>query len=303
MTDVLKPEASAATEAADPAGPTETRLGIRKTYKLYVGGAFPRTESGRYDPLTLADGEVVNVSRASRKDVREAVVKARAAQGGWAHRSAYNRAQILYRIAEMLEGRRRQFEEELASIEPESDARAEVSATIDAIVYWAGWCDKFQQTFSAVNPVASSHFNFSVLEPTGVVTVVAPQRAGLFGLVQSATPAVVTGNSVLALASAESPLSAITLGEVLESSDVPPGVFNFLTGRRDELLAPLASHRDVNAIVYCGNDVEEIRVVQTEATANLKRVALRSDPLPGTFDPYWMLDTCEVKTTWHPIGT
>lgn len=303
MTDVLKPETSDVAERADAPKGAGARLGVRKTYKLYVGGAFPRTESGRYDPLTLANGEVVNVSRASRKDVREAVVQARAAQSGWARRSAYNRAQILYRIAEMLEGRRTQFESELIALQPEADAHSEVSAAIDAFVYWAGWCDKFQQTFSSVNPVASSHFNFSILEPTGVVTVIAPTQAGLLGLVQSIVPAVVTGNTVIALASPASPLCAITLGEVLESSDVPPGVFNFLTGRREELLAPLASHRDVNAIVYCGSDPGEAEIVQTEATSNLKRVALRPDPLPESYDPYWMLDTCEVKTTWHPIGT
>ncbi len=281
------------------------RLGVRKTYKLYVGGQFPRTESGRYIPVELESGEVVNVSRASRKDVREAVVAARGAQGGWAARSAYNRAQILYRIAEMLEGRGAQFEAELASTGQATGDRAqqEVRAAVDALVYWAGWADKVQQVFSAVNPVQSSHFNFSMLEPTGVVAAVAPRMAPLLGLVQTAIPAMVTGNTVVVLASEELPHPAISFAEVVATSDVPGGVLNVLTGHREELLPGMASHRDVNAIVYCGDVASERETAQREATSNLKRVVLRSDPLPTTHDPYWMLDTCEVKTTWHPVGT
>ena len=223
MTDLLDPQNDQNVDSEE-SGTGTGRLGVPKTYKLFVGGKFPRTESGRYIARELSSGAVVNVSRASRKDVREAVVAARGAQEAWAARTAYNRSQILYRIAEMLEGRRAQFEAEIgATATPASNESpsAEVDQAIDALVYWAGWADKVQQVFSAVNPVASSHFNFSMIEATGVVTIVAPHSEGLLGLVQAIAPAIVTGNTVVVLASEEHPLSAISLGEVLVSSDVP----------------------------------------------------------------------------------
>ncbi len=301
-------DASVTTNAtAEGAEPDAGRLPVLKTYKLYIGGKFPRSESGRHDPLESHDGTAVaNVCRASRKDFREAVVAARAAQPGWASATAYNRAQVLYRVAEMLEGRRAQFqaELELQGQDPKS-AATEVERSIDRLIYYAGWADKVQQVFSSVNPVASSHFNFSMLEATGVVSIVAPEDSGLVGLVSVIAPALVPGNTCVVLASSRFPLTAITLGEVLHSSDVPGGVVNLLTGRRDELLGQFASHLDVNAIVYCGDDRNERRTVDQESVHNLKRVVAR--PVKDwrrseDEGPYPILDLCEVKTTWHPIG-
>lgn len=284
------------------------RLRVLKTYKLYIGGAFPRTESGRYDRLLDQRGRhLANVCRASRKDFRDAVRAARAAQPGWAARSAYNRGQILYRVGEVLEGRREQLAAELVQQGTSSRAAArEVEAAIDRWVYYAGWADKLQQVFSAVNPVASSHFNFSIVEPTGVVSLVAPAESGLLGLVSTLAPIVVAGNSAVALAASRYPLSAITLAEALEVSDLPAGVVNLLTGRRAELLPHFASHLDVNAIVYCGDSAGEIEAIETEAVHNLKRVVVRRGRDWGSeeaADPYQILDTLEVKTTWHPIGS
>ena len=290
-----------------PAAPTG-RLAVLKTYKLYVGGAFPRTESGRFDQVMGADGEVIaNYCRSSRKDFREAVVTARAAFPGWAARSAFNRSQILYRIAEMLEGRRSQFETELTALGATQDeAAAEVEAAVDRLVYYAGWCDKYQQIFSSVNPVSSSHFNFSILEPTGVVGIYAPDECPLLGLVSVLAPAVAGGNTVVLLASESRPLPAITFAEVAHSSDVPGGVMNILTGRRAELLEFFASHLDVNAFVYCGNDDEAISKAERLAAANVKRLAVdrRGDWFSNDAQsPYRISDLQEVKTTWHPIGT
>ena len=304
---VEEPESDDRTTGASPDPRPPSRLTVLKTYKLYVDGKFPRTESGRYDKLEGLDGRALaNVSRGSRKDFREAVVAARAAQPGWAARSAYNRGQILYRIAEMLEGRSAQFIEELAGQGLERQAaEEEVAAAVDRLVYYAGWADKVQQLFSSVNPVSSSHFNFSLLEPTGVVSIVAPEESGLLGLVSVVAPVVTAGNTTVTLASSRFPLTAITFGEVLHSSDVPGGVANLLTGRRDELLPFFASHLDVNAIVYCGDDPEQRRQVQEEAVHNVKRVVLRPEggwERNDAQSPYQVLDTCEVKTTWHPVG-
>jgi len=281
---------------------------VLKTYKLYIGGKFPRTESGRYERLTDATGATLaNVCRASRKDFRDAVVAARAAQPGWAGASAYNRGQVIYRAAEMLEGRRAQFVSELALEGVQgAAAEAEVSASVDRLIHYAGWCDKVQQVFSAVNPVASSHFNFSILEPTGVVTALAPRSPGLLGLVSVLAPILVPGNSAVIVASAGHPLTAITLAEVLHSSDVPSGVVNLLTGRRDELLPHMASHLDVNALVLCDGDATERELTQREAVHNVKRVVLRDGvdwSSDEAQDPYAILETCEIKTTWHPIGS
>ena len=230
-----------------------TRVPVAKTYKIYVGGKFPRTESGRYFALQDRKGNVVaNVCRGSRKDFRNAVVAARKAQTGWAAASAYLRGQILYRIGEMLEGRREQFIAELIvqGATPASAAR-EVDAATDRLVYYAGWADKYQQVFSAVNPVSSSHFNFSVLEPMGVVGILAPDDSGLLGLVSNIAPAIAGGNTCVVLASELMPLCAVSFAEVPHASDVPGGVVNILTGYREELSPQFASHMDVNAVVFC----------------------------------------------------
>jgi len=285
------------------------RLPVLKTYKIYIGGKFPRTESGRFYLLkNPGTGEAIaNMCLCSRKDFRESVVAARAAQGGWASRAAYNRAQIIYRIAEMLEGRAGQFVSEMIQMGlPETDARAEVETTVDRLVYYAGWADKYQQIFSSVNPVASSHFNFSVLEPTGVVALLAPQNSSLIGLVSTLIPAVAGGNSVITLASRDLPLCAVTLSEVLATSDLPGGVVNILTGERSELIEHFASHLDVNAIIYCGDDEAERTTVRAKSAINVKRAICydKSDWMAAEGqNPYLILDTQEIKTTWHPIGT
>ncbi len=295
------------TEQTSPAVDASPRLGVLKTYKLYIGGKFPRTESGRYYKLASPTGEVLaNMCQASRKDFREAVVAARAAQGKWASATAYLRGQILYRVAEMLEGRAGQFATELIQMGAEPDAaRAEVACAIDRMVYYAGWCDKYQQVFSSVNPVASSHFNFSVPEPTGVVSVIAPESQGLAGLVSVTAPIIAGGNACVVLASNAQALSAITLAEVLHTSDLPGGVVNLLTGDRAELLEHFASHMDVNAAVYCGDDPDQIEKLRTAATDNRKRTITRTRKnwlADDAQSPYDILDTVEIKTTWHPIG-
>jgi len=285
------------------------RLPVLKTYKVFIGGKFPRTESAHYylldNPHT---GEpLANVCLCTRKDFREAVVAARGAQSGWAGRSAFNRGQVLYRIAEMLEGRTAQFVGEIVRQGgTEAQASAEVAETVDRVLYYAGWADKYQQVFSSVNPVASSHFNFSVLEPTGVVSVIAPVESALLGLVSTIIPAITGGNTVVALASRDLPLCAITLAEVLATSDLPGGVVNILTGERSELIEHFASHMDVNAIVYCGNDSKELAAARGKASLNVKRAIAyeRKDwNGEGGQNPYYIADLQEVKTTWHPIGT
>ena len=283
------------------------RVPVAKTYKIYIDGKFPRTESGRYFALKDSDGRVIaNVCRASRKDFRNAVVAARKALPGWSTASAYLRGQILYRIAEMLEGRREQFASELkVQGRTKRKASAEVDAAIDRLIYYAGWSDKYQQVFSAVNPVSSSHFNFSVLEPTGVVGILAPETSGLLGLVSNVAPAIAGGNTCIVLASTSQPLSAVSFAEVLNSSDVPAGVVNLLTGYGDELDSQFASHMDVNAIVYCDDEDGRGRAIQSEAAANLKRVVPRAGrdwSADEAQNPYLIRDTQEVKTTWHPIG-
>lgn len=284
------------------------RLNILKTYKLYIGGKFPRTESGRVFAVKSAQGKhIANMCQGSRKDFREAVVKARGALKGWSGKTAYNRSQILYRIAEMLETRKAQFVEELQQLGATLEAaQAEVTASIDRTVYYAGWADKYQQVFSSVNPVASSHFNFSVLEPTGVVTVFAPEENGLLGLVSAVMPVICGGNTCVVLASSKYPTCAITFAEVLHSSDVPGGVINIMTGFRAELLPHFATHKDVNAMVYCGNNTDQIKAIQQHATQNVKRVALNKTTdwyADEAQHPYLILDTQETKTTWHPVGS
>jgi len=283
------------------------REDIKKTYKLYIGGKFPRTESGRYikwtDPKTAT---TVNICRGSRKDFRNAVVAAREALCGWSSKTAYNRSQILYRIGEMLEDRRSQFMDELVvQGSTKKVAEKEIDQSIDRLIYYAGWADKYQQIFSRVNPVALPYFNFSYPEPMGVVSAVAPNDASLIGLVSIIAPIIAGGNTVVVLASEENPLCSITFAEVLHTSDIPGGVVNILTGHRSELVEQFSSHMDVNAIVYCGNKPEEIKLIQENAALNVKRPVVYSDENwfdKNTQDPYRILNTLETKTTWHPVG-
>lgn len=281
------------------------RLKVLKTYKIYIGGKFPRTESGRYYIPEAKGKKLGNVCLSSRKDVRNSVVAARSAMGSWAGKTAYNRSQILYRIAEILEGRRDQFQGELITQgSTKAQAEKEVNASIDRIIYYAGWCDKFTQVFSAVNPVASAHFNFTSPEPMGVITVSAPQESGLLGLVSSIMPIMAGGNTCVALASKSKPLCAVSFAEVLNASDVPGGVVNILTGDRAELLVHMSSHMDVNGMLYCGGKKEHIKMIQKEAVANLKRVVVSNHSNPYSNDhetPYYIDDFVEMKTTWHPI--
>lgn len=282
-----------------------SRIDIHKTYKLYIGGKFPRTESGRYYAVNDKKGNfVANMCLASRKDFRNAMVIARKAQKSWANATAMNKGQILYRIAEMLEGRRTQFVSELITQgESEKEANKEVDTAIDRLVYYAGWSDKYQQLFSAVNPVSSAHFNFSCLEPVGVVAMIAPENQGLLGLVSIVAPAIVGGNTMIVLASESKPLSAISFAEVLNSSDVPGGVVNILTGNVDELMPHMASHMDTNAIVYCGQDEKAMATINELSSNNLKRTIFhkKRDWLDADCEsPYMIEKTQEVKTTWHP---
>ncbi len=282
-----------------------SRIEVLKTYKIYIGGKFPRTESGRYYQPMVNGKPLGNICQSSRKDFRNAVVAARAAQGAWSARSAYNKSQILYRIAEVLEGRKSQFVEELVQQgSTKNQATKEVETAIDRLIYYAGWCDKYIQIFSAVNPVASSHFNFSVPEPTGVVAVLAPEETGLIGLVSQIAPIIAGGNTCVVLASESKPLSAITFSEVLATSDVPGGVVNILTGNREELLPFFSTHMDVNAILYCGSNQQELKIIQENAVTNLKRVVnknVKDWTKEENETPYSILDFQETKTTWHPI--
>jgi acyl-CoA reductase-like NAD-dependent aldehyde dehydrogenase len=282
-----------------------SRIDVLKTYKIFIGGKFPRTESGRYFHMKNAKGDLLaNMCLSSRKDFRNAVVSARKAQGNWANATALNKGQILYRIAEMLEGSKTQFTEQLISTGSTKAAAAkEVALSIDRLIYYAGWSDKFQQIFSAVNPVASNHFNFSTLEATGVVSIIAPNENPLLGMISLLAPTIVGGNTTVILASAINPLLAISLAEVLNTSDVPVGIVNILTGDRKELLSHFASHKDVNAIIYCGDNLKEIKVVEEMATENLKRVSIyrRKNWVEGNSQSPYFIEKCqEIKTIWHP---
>jgi acyl-CoA reductase-like NAD-dependent aldehyde dehydrogenase len=281
------------------------RLTVLKTYKIYIGGQFPRTESGRYyTPLNQEGQPLANICLSSRKDVRNAVVAARKAFGAWSERSAFNRSQICYRIAEMLEGRRDQFIAELVKQGSSAEeAQQEVDLSVDRIIYYAGWCDKYQQVFSSVNPVASSHFNFSAYEPTGVVGIVAPQSTALIGLVSLVLPAIAGGNTCVVLASENLPLCAVTFAEVLNSSDLPGGVVNILTGTEKELLDQLTTHMDINALVYAGGNAGNAAAAEAGADVNVKRVLVYTNDFTQATEenPYFITDLQEVKTTWHPI--
>ncbi|MEU8996663.1 aldehyde dehydrogenase family protein [Streptomyces caniferus] len=285
---------------------TVDRLSVLKTYKLYVGGKFPRSESGRVYEVTDSKGAwLANAPLASRKDARDAVVAARKAFGGWSGATAYNRGQILYRIAEMLEGRRDQFVAEVAAAEGLSKAKAtaQVDAAIDRWVWYAGWSDKVAQIAGGANPVAGPYFNLSSPEPTGVVAVLAPQDSSFLGLVSVIAPAIVTGNTVVVAAAEDAPLPALSLAEVLATSDLPGGVVNILSGRTAELGAPLAAHQDVNALDLAGADEELAKELETAAADNLKRV-LRPGTVNWTADPGTgrLLSFLETKTVWHPMG-
>lgn len=287
------------------------RLSVRKTYKLYVGGAFPRSESARSYPVSDVSGaHLANVAQASRKDVRDAVVAARAAVAGWSARTGYNRGQILYRVAEMMEGRREQFTAEVAAATGESpeEAADTVSAAIDRWVHYAGWADKLTQVLGNPNEVAGPYYNQSAPEPVGVVGVVAPPEAPLLGLVSVLAPVITAGNTCVVVASERAPLPAVTLAEVLATSDLPGGVVNVVTGRTSELLSPLASHADIDALDLTGADAgtrEEVVELERAAASTLTRV-LR----PGATAQDWrsapgvarIRRFVEVKTVWHPIG-
>ena len=275
---------------------------IKKTYKLFIGGKFPRTESGRVIEVRGKDGALLaNMSQASRKDFREAVVAARKASAGWAKATAYLRGQIIYRIAEILDGRGEQFVSELVSHGlSENKARKDLAQAIDLLVYYAGWSDKYQAVFSSVNPVASSHFNFSAPQPNGVVGIIAPGRGSLSELVSALAPVIVGGNCAVVL-SPQDATTAISFSEVLATSDVPAGVVNILTGERDELGPEFAKHMDVNALMLFSSDSDEKRALELEAAENLKRVSVHPNRSLKE-DPYLITDFQEVKTTWHPVG-
>jgi acyl-CoA reductase-like NAD-dependent aldehyde dehydrogenase len=304
------PVVAAAVEATSAA-----RIPVRKTYKLYLGGQFPRSESGRSYVVSRGDGTpLANAVRGSRKDVRDAVRAARSAFPGWAGRTAMNRGQILYRVAELLEGRRDQFEAEVADAEgvPAERARELVDRSIDRWVWYAGWADKITQVLGTVNPVAASYFDFTIPEPTGVVGVVAPEASSLLGLSSRLAPVIVAGNTCVLLSSESRPLPAVTLTEVLATSDVPGGVINVVTGRKRELVPWLAAHMDVNAIDVWGVPSDLRTSVEEAAIENVKRVARPGRGVdPESFDwlddalaqrPEWIAAFLEMKTVWHPIG-
>jgi acyl-CoA reductase-like NAD-dependent aldehyde dehydrogenase len=288
---------------------TPARLAVRKTYKLYVGGAFARSESGRHDPVLDHEGShVANITRASRKDVRDAVKAARGAQPGWAGKTAYNRGQVLYRAAEALESRAGELAEQAVSLrgaEPAA-ARAEVAAAVDVLVHFAGWTDKLPAVLGGVNPVAAPFLSFSVPEPTGVVGVVAPEEPELLGLIGAIAPPLAAGNTVVAICSERWPLAGLDLGEVLAVSDVPAGVVNLLAGRRAELAPALGAHRDLNGIVDASGDPElgtELDKLAAETVKRVLRIREPDGPDSAREDALRRLEAVtELKTAWHPIG-
>jgi acyl-CoA reductase-like NAD-dependent aldehyde dehydrogenase len=295
--------------------PADRRIDVRKTYKLYIGGAFPRSESGRSYVVSAADGTpLANAPRASRKDVRDAVRAARKAADGWAAKTAMNRGQVLYRVAELMEGRRDQFVAEVGQAEGVREPRARdlVGRAIDRWVWYAGWADKIGQVLGSSNPVAAPYFNFTIPEPTGVVGIVAPETSSLLGLVSRLAPPLVTGNAVVVIASESRPLPAVTLTEVLATSDVPGGVVNLVTGLRGELVPVLAGHVDVDALDTWGVPDSMRTEVETLAADNVKRLSRRSlRTIEARFDwlddraterPEWIAAFLEMKTVWHPIG-
>jgi acyl-CoA reductase-like NAD-dependent aldehyde dehydrogenase len=293
----------------------DDRIDVRKTYKLYIGGAFPRSESGRSYVVRATDGSpIANACRASRKDLREAVRAARKAAGGWADKTAMNRGQVLYRVAELMEGRRDQFVAEVSGAEglKEEKARELVARSIDRWVWYAGWADKISQVLGSANPVAAPYFNFTIPEPTGVVGLVAPEQSSLLGLVSRLAPPLVTGNAVVVIASETRPLPSVTLSEVLATSDVPAGVVNILTGLKPELVPVMAGHVDVDAMDVWGVPDDLRTEVEVVAADNVKRLSRRpAGVADARFDwlddraterPEWIAAFLEMKTVWHPIG-
>jgi acyl-CoA reductase-like NAD-dependent aldehyde dehydrogenase len=288
----------------------ESRLAVQKTYKLFIGGKFVRGENGRVLPAHGSNGRLLaNYCRASRKDFRDAVKAARNAFGDWSKQSAYLRGQILYRAAEMLEMRQSELREELSRSngQRKRNAQDETTLAVDRLVHYAGWTDKFSQMFGTVNPVASSHFNFTTPEPTGVVVIVCPDEPPLLALVSLVAPVILAGNTAVVLASPTKPLPALTFSEIIATSDLPSGVINIITGDRAELAPHFASHMDVNAIVDATGDEKIGRELQRGGGFNVKRY-VRRDLSPTAWEtdeaesPYWILDTVEMKTAWHPIG-
>jgi acyl-CoA reductase-like NAD-dependent aldehyde dehydrogenase len=281
------------------------RINVLKTYKIFIGGKFPRTESGRYYQPKINGNPIGNICLSSRKDVKNAVVAARSAFEKWSSASAFNRSQILYRIAEMIEARKAQFIEELIiQGETKKSAENEVDLSIDRVIYFAGWADKINQVFGSVNPVATSHFNFSMLEPTGVVGVVAPENYSLLGLISSICPVIVSGNTSVVLTSESKPLCGVTLAEVLVTSDIPAGVVNVLTGKRSETVPHLGKHMDVNAVYLADSDSSFKNVLRADAVDNLKRIIVgkHSNLYAKELEtPYIITSFMETKTTWHPI--
>ena len=279
------------------------RIKVLKTYKIFIDGKFPRTESGRYYQLKSNDKPFANVCMSSKKDLRNAVVAARKAFQPWADKTAYNRSQILYRIAEMLESRKNQFTDELIiQGMTKKDASNEVDKSIDRIIYFGGWADKINQVFGAVNPVATSHFNFTHLEPMGVVGLLASDKSPLLGLISGIIPVILSGNTCVVVASENQPLSSISFAEVISNSDVPPGVINILTGSKKELATPISSHMDINALGLFAQDIDKQLFV--DATENLKRISSYNDFQIQRDDfesPYVIKNYMETKTTWHPI--
>lgn len=277
------------------------RIEVLKTYKIYIGGKFPRTESGRYYPLSDKSGKLIaNICQCSRKDVRDAVSAARKAFEGWSERAAFNRSQILYRMAEMMESRKALLIEEcMRSGLTAKAAENETHQAIDRVIYYAGWADKYMQIFSSVNPVSSPHFNFTIPEATGVVSVIPPVESPLLGFINSFIPAITGGNTVVVLAEEKYPLTAVAMAEIINDSDMPGGVVNILTGFKKELSAQLASHMDINAIIFYGNK-EELKAIKEQSIQNLKRVIHHTYQADAQ-NPYFIQDTQEVKTTWHPI--
>jgi acyl-CoA reductase-like NAD-dependent aldehyde dehydrogenase len=283
-----------------------SRIDILKTYKIFIAGKFPRSESGRYFNLRNDKGKLLaNMCLSSRKDFRNSVVAARKVQKSWEKSNSLNRGQILYRIAEMLEGRKSQFIEELMMTGlSKNRAKNEVEISIDRLIYYAGWSDKFQQIFSSVNPVASNHFNFSLLQAIGIVSVIAPNEFPLLGLISVVAPIIVGGNTCVLLSSEVNPMISISFAEVLNTSDVPHGVVNILTGERKELISHFASHKDVNSILYCGDNNDEIKEIEEVSVRNLKRVKIyrrKNWDNENSQSPYFIEKHQELKTIWHPI--
>jgi acyl-CoA reductase-like NAD-dependent aldehyde dehydrogenase len=278
-------------------------IAVMKTYKLFIGGAFPRTESGRFYPIRNGSDELIaNVCLSSRKDFRNAVVAARKAQAGWGAKSAYNRSQIIYRIAEMLQQREELFVKEMKDLGyTDINAKEEFSASVDYLVHFAGWCDKYVQVFSSVNPVASSHFNFSVPEPMGVVAAFASNKTALLGFLESFVPAICGGNTTIVLASEDLPTCAISMAEVLATSDVPEGTVNVLTGNRKELMSHFSSHMDVNGFVIWDAETAASIEIGESASENVKRVKFYESEDSAVLSPHRIMDLQEIKTTWHPI--